>query len=170
MPFLYFTFWVSPLALQFTCTCTNVQHMPGHNQACTYGHTHHIYIYIYVCKHTYEQTYIEEHTPLVRFWIVITYPDQDSFIHTAFFVSNMCWILFLSYNETFEYIPIRRILRSFFQFFHVPHLFSCLPLFNLLNVCYCYCCSVTKSCLILCDPMDCSTIDSSVLHYLPEFA
>ena len=33
-----------------------------------------------------------------------------------------------------------------------------------------YCCSVAKSCLILCDPMDCSMPGSSVLHYLPEFA
>ena len=32
------------------------------------------------------------------------------------------------------------------------------------------CCSVTKSCLILCNPMDCSTPGSSVLHHLPEFA
>ena len=30
--------------------------------------------------------------------------------------------------------------------------------------------SVTKSHLILCDLMDCSTPGSSVLHYLPEFA
>ena len=32
------------------------------------------------------------------------------------------------------------------------------------------CCSVTKSCSTLCDPMDCSTPGSSVLHHLPEFA
>ena len=31
-------------------------------------------------------------------------------------------------------------------------------------------CSVTKSCLTLCDPMDCSMPDFHVLHYLPEFA
>ena len=33
-----------------------------------------------------------------------------------------------------------------------------------------YCRSVTQSCPILCDPMDCSTPGSPVLHYLPEFA
>ena len=34
-----------------------------------------------------------------------------------------------------------------------------------------YCCfSVTKSCLTLCDPMDCSTPGFPVLHCLPEFA
>ena len=32
------------------------------------------------------------------------------------------------------------------------------------------CCSITKSCLTLCDPMDCSTPSFSVLHCLPEFA
>ena len=31
-------------------------------------------------------------------------------------------------------------------------------------------CSIVKSCLTLCDPMDCSTPGFSVLHYLPEFA
>ena len=34
-----------------------------------------------------------------------------------------------------------------------------------------WCCfSVAVSCLTLCDPMDCSTPGSSVLHHLPEFA
>ena len=32
------------------------------------------------------------------------------------------------------------------------------------------CCSVAKSCLTLCNPKDCSTPGSSVLHYLPEFS
>ena len=32
------------------------------------------------------------------------------------------------------------------------------------------CCSVAKSCPTLCDPMDCSTPGSSVLHHRPEFA
>ena len=31
-------------------------------------------------------------------------------------------------------------------------------------------CSVAKSCSTLCDPMDCSTPGSSVLHYLSKFA
>ena len=34
----------------------------------------------------------------------------------------------------------------------------------------CFHCLVTKSCPSLCDPMDCSTPGSSVLHYLLEFA
>ena len=32
------------------------------------------------------------------------------------------------------------------------------------------CCSVTKLCLTLCNPMDCSTSGFPVLYYLPEFA
>ena len=36
-----------------------------------------------------------------------------------------------------------------------------------LHIC---CCAVAKSCPTLCDPVDCSTPDSSVLHYVPEFA
>ena len=33
-----------------------------------------------------------------------------------------------------------------------------------------FCCSVSKSCLILCDPMDCSTLGFPVHHQLPELA
>ena len=43
-----------------------------------------------------------------------------------------------------------------------------------LNVClgilFRFCCSVTKSCLTLCDPMDCSMPGLPVPHHLPEFA
>ena len=35
---------------------------------------------------------------------------------------------------------------------------------------HCCCCSVPKSCLTLCDLMNCSTPDFPALHYLPEFA
>ena len=35
---------------------------------------------------------------------------------------------------------------------------------------YYICCSVTKSCPTLCDPMDHSTLGFSVHHHLPEFA
>ena len=31
---------------------------------------------------------------------------------------------------------------------------------------YSFCCSVTKSCLTFCDPMDCSVPDFPVPHYL----
>ena len=38
-----------------------------------------------------------------------------------------------------------------------------------LLVYYIFCFSVTKSCLMLCDPMDCSTLGFPVLHHLLEF-
>ena len=42
---------------------------------------------------------------------------------------------------------------------------------NINSHCYChYCCSVTESCPVLCNPLDCSTPDFLVLHYLPEVA
>ena len=34
----------------------------------------------------------------------------------------------------------------------------------------CCCCSVSKSCPMLCNPMNCSMPGFPVLHYLPEFA
>ena len=37
-------------------------------------------------------------------------------------------------------------------------------------ICCCCCCLVTKSCLTLCDFMDCQSPGFSVLHYLLEFA
>ena len=43
----------------------------------------------------------------------------------------------------------------------------CIGTWNVRSI---YCCSVTKSCLTLCDPMDCKLPDFPVLHCLPEFA
>ena len=45
-----------------------------------------------------------------------------------------------------------------------------LPLLQISHNLDFYCCSVTKSCLILCNPMDCSTPGSPVLHYPQVFA
>ena len=46
------------------------------------------------------------------------------------------------------------------------------PIFTLKTayIYQCLCCSVSKSCLTLCNPMNCSTPGFPVLHYLPEFA
>ena len=42
---------------------------------------------------------------------------------------------------------------------------------NIITHSYChYCCSVTESCPILCNPLDCSTPGFLVLHYLAEVA
>ena len=57
--------------------------------------------------------------------------------------------------------------------------FRAFPLPSSVNIHLCFlffpredklcCCSVAKSCLMLCDPMNYSTPGFSVLHYLPEF-
>ena len=39
-----------------------------------------------------------------------------------------------------------------------------------INIDHCCCCSVTKSGLTLCNPIDCSTPGLRIRHYLPEFA
>ena len=41
-------------------------------------------------------------------------------------------------------------------------------LFCFISLCFCYCCSVTQSCLTFCDPMDCSMPGCFVLHHHPE--
>ena len=46
----------------------------------------------------------------------------------------------------------------------------CMKLNVCLRILFCCCCSVTKSCLTLCDPLDCSMPGFSVLHCLPESA
>ena len=45
-----------------------------------------------------------------------------------------------------------------------------IPLFGAVISSALGCCSVAKSCLTFCNPMDCSTPGFPVLHYLPEFA
>ena len=50
---------------------------------------------------------------------------------------------------------------------HIPLPLACL---GPGRACSHRCCSLTQSCLTLCDPMDCSTPGFPVLHYLPEFA
>ena len=39
--------------------------------------------------------------------------------------------------------------------------------YNIFTIC---CCSVSQSCPILCDPMDCTILGFPVIHCLPEFA
>ena len=65
-----------------------------------------------------------------------------------------------------------------FAFSLLIHIHECSTMYCTLNilcvyiyVCvYCCCCSVAKSRLTLCDPVDCRTGGFIVLHYLPEFA
>ena len=67
-------------------------------------------------------------------------------------------ILFLSSNPSFFFLPV--LARS-----------QCSVDLCLMSkdIC-CWWWSIAKLCPTLCDPMDCSTLDSLVLHYLPELA
>ena len=56
--------------------------------------------------------------------------------------------------------------KRLYKFIHLQLVYKNI---SFLDFGYC-CCSVTKSCLTLCDPMDCSTPGSTVLHYLLKFA
>ena len=63
---------------------------------------------------------------------------------------------------------------EFFKFLFVCSGFLLCRSFTFLCWCFLslhsfYCCSVTQSCLTLCNPIDCSTPGFPVLHYLPEF-
>ena len=44
------------------------------------------------------------------------------------------------------------------------------PLEEIFYLLYCCCCSVSQSCLTICDPMDCSMPGCPVLHHHPELA
>ena len=60
------------------------------------------------------------------------------------------------------------VVASGWCWFYIMSLVAFLPL-NFFGVVWKRCCSVTKSCLTLCMPMDCSTPGFPVLHYLTEF-
>ena len=72
-----------------------------------------------------------------------------------------------------------KLLLLLFRNWNSPYLSQTSPLILLpklangllvLHLYFLCCCSVTKSCPTLCDPMDCSTPGFPALHYLPEFA
>ena len=72
-----------------------------------------------------------------------------------------------------------KLLLLLFRNWNSPYLSQTSPLILLpklangllvLRLYFLCCCSVTKSCPTLCDPMDCSTPGFPALHYLPEFA
>ena len=74
----------------------------------------------------------------------------------------------LSQSHLFPFLrktlhKVEKVVLKHFPF-HLFH-FSIVCVWSL-----CCCCWVAKSCLALCDPMDCSIPGSSVLHYLLELA
>ena len=64
------------------------------------------------------------------------------------------WFIYFTYNSV-------HLLISNSKFIPLPPKDLC---------CCCCCCSVAHSCLILCEPMDCSTPGLPVLHSVLEFA
>ena len=88
-----------------------------------------------------------------------------------------CFCLFLKSHNKGAEKRLDQTLRTWGQWW-ILWIFSCLTYIRstgwvLMKVsnqkCQCCCCSVTQSCPILCDPMDCSTPTGfPVLHYLLE--
>ena len=87
-----------------------------------------------------------------------------------------CWAYFPVGQKNWILSPLGRAGLQWAQImkgFQIPQflflylvIFSDLTLVDFLR----HCCSSTKSCPTLCNPMDCSMLDFPVLHHLPEFA
>ena len=65
---------------------------------------------------------------------------------------------------------ISLFLRIFLFLLFIYLLFICLAVLGLSCILVCFCSVAAKSCLTLCDPMDCSTPGFPVLHHLLEAA
>ena len=84
---------------------------------------------------------------------------------TLFLCLKGLWLLSSKLKHLLYIFDIFRFkdISLYASFFLFTNIIFC----NSFHCCYC---SVAKSCLTLCDPMDCSSPGFSVLHYLPEFA
>ena len=78
--------------------------------------------------------------------------------------------LLLSYSTSQYYLPTSIPPFSFFPWLQSFQVFFLLQLLPGSSSKFWSCCSVAKSCPTLCNPMDWYMPDSSVLHFLPEFA
>ena len=86
--------------------------------------------------------------------------------HLRVFVHMYKWFLSMRLSSPEELLPHRYGATVV----HVGQLYRPLPLWiEHLRSQIVFRCSVAKLCLILCDPMDCSTPGSSFLHCLLEF-
>ena len=80
----------------------------------------------------------------------------DFFVHgVSFFIPSLsaCACLWV-WSES----PIAAYIWVLFLYQFIYYVFKC-----------CFCCSVPKSCLPFCDPIDCSMQGFPFLHYHPEF-
>ena len=83
------------------------------------------------------------------------------------------WSAYVWIYSQFTALPLRSL--SLGVNTHTPHTYThtaSQPLWSICSWtrCVCYCCSVPKACLTLCDPMDCSTPAFPVLHCLLKLA
>ena len=94
-----------------------------------------------------------------KLWYEMLYLFSDSLSYYSihfFFFSIFC----LTENEQSSFLFLSSFLHSVGRYCSL----ICIC-WNIIHLC---CCSVAKSCLTLCDPMDCSISGFPVLHQLPE--
>ena len=88
-------------------------------------------------------------------------------LHTL--LKNFCHLLFFFHIKYRYYLShVLLYIIHFLRGENVSLLFY-LPHNSQLSTLHCYC-SIAKSCLTLCDPVDCNTPSFYVLHYFLEFA
>ena len=115
-------------------------HTHTHTHTCTHAHT---CMYMLVPAHMYTHVHTQRHVCTQRHVYMCIHIDTR--VHTETHVhvhTHTC-----TYIQTFMHTPVDTCARP--------------------------CCSpslVAKSCLTVCDPMDCSRSGFPVLHCLPEFA
>ena len=82
--------------------------------------------------------------------------------------STLSAFLLASNLESLQPHPSRQWLFPGVTTFITPWRLPFMHFSDLINILYicCYCCSATKSCPALCNPMDCSTPGLPVLHHL----
>ena len=89
---------------------------------------------------------------------------------THFIIYFFNWSMFALQCCVSAVEQIELVFRLFSHIGHYRVLSRVHRSFLVTNFIYCCCCLVIKSCLTLCDSVDCSTTGFPVLHYLPEFA
>ena len=100
-----------------------------------------LFVYVLICLRTYKYLYV-----LIPLYI----PELPT--------TDFCRYEWKSFGTIFR-AQLRRNCLHFVTY-------HC----EISNVVFCCCCSVTKLCPALCNPMDCSMPGFPVLRYLPDFA
>ena len=103
----------------------------------------------------------------LHMWLLLLYlffPPETLFVALFILCSRCC-------NFSSKFPPLYFfVVHSGEHFIHNEFIISVFMFSYLRNLLFiCCCCSVTKLCLTLCGPVDCSSPGSPVLHHLPEF-